>query len=357
MFDYRGRSRCLILLGFLLGSLSARADDYAVILIYHHVAADTPEATSVTPDVFGRHMDLLEREGFTVWPLLRVFENLDRGEPLPEKTVALTFDDGYASVRSTAAPLLAERGWPFTIFVSPDAIDGGYALQMSWDDLRALTKDGAQVANHTLSHDHLVRRMAGERPADWERRVRDEIDGAQQRIAAEIGSAPPLFAYPYGEFDRDLERVVADLGYFAVGQHSGAVGPASDLHAAPRFPFATGFDGLDEFALRVRSRPLPVREPASSSAVVTAGESPELRLAIGSGDFRLADLACYASSQGRMTVQRIADREYSARPQRPLGSGRNKYNCTAPASAESGVYYWFSYLWLTKNRDGSWYEE
>ena len=37
--------------------------------------------------------------------------------------------------------------------------------------------------------------------------------------------------------------------------------------------------------------------------------------------------------------------------------GRNKVNCTAPAADERGAYFWYSYLWLVKNADGSWYRE
>jgi hypothetical protein len=49
--------------------------------------------------------------------------------------------------------------------------------------------------------------------------------------------------------------------------------------------------------------------------------------------------------------------EVVARPVQPLRPGRTRVNCTAPSTTESGVYYWYGYLWMKKNGDGSWYAE
>ena len=40
-----------------------------VVLLYHHVDEDTPAITSIAPDQFNRHLDIIEAEGFTVLPL------------------------------------------------------------------------------------------------------------------------------------------------------------------------------------------------------------------------------------------------------------------------------------------------
>jgi hypothetical protein len=45
------------------------------------------------------------------------------------------------------------------------------------------------------------------------------------------------------------------------------------------------------------------------------------------------------------------------RSRAPLGAGRSKYNCTAPSTSISGVYYWYSHLWIQPRDDGSWYPD
>lgn len=339
----------------------AAAADHAVILEYHHVSADAPESTSVTPETFEAHLDYLAENGFTVWPLRRVLGHLAEGRSLPENTVALTFDDGYRSVYTEAWPRLRRRGWPFTVFVSTDYVDRGFGNYMTWTQLRELAGSGVHLGNHSRSHAHLVRRREGESREQWLGRVRSEITGAQRRLEAEApDGAVRIFAYPYGEFSRAVRDVVAELGYFGVGQQSGAVGRSSDLAAAPRFPIATGFADLDEFATKVRSRALPVEVLAPEDRLLAAGASrPALRLRIPPGPYRLGSLACYASGQGRMRLDWL-DREagvVEVRPKKPLGPGRTKYNCTAPSSETTGIFYWYSHLWMKPNPDGSWYAE
>ncbi|KPV40377.1 hypothetical protein AN478_09505 [Thiohalorhabdus denitrificans] len=339
----------------------ARAADHAVVLMYHHVDADGPPSTSVTPETFERHLGYLEEHNFTVWPLVRVLRHLDRGKPLPPKTVALTFDDAYESVYTEAFPRLRRRGWPFTVFVSTDYIDQGYRGYLDWDQLRELAaEDGVDLGNHSRSHPHLVRRREGEDEAAWRERVRDEIRGAGERLAAEAGEPVPVFAYPYGEYDREVRAIVEDLGLYGVGQQSGAVGAGSDLRAAPRFPVATPYADLDDLGPKLRSRPLPVTVLAPEDRVLPAeARRPELRLRLEEGPYRAGALACYASGQGRMERTWVSEAEgvVAVRPRKPLRSGRTKYNCTAPSNEESGVFHWFSYLWIKPNPDGSWYRE
>ena len=354
--------RLLALLVIAASAEPTTAAESAVIFMYHHVAEETPPSTSITPARFASHLDYLEREGFMVLPLENVLESLSHDEPVPDKTVVITFDDGYSSVLATAAPLLARRSWPFTVFVNTDAIDGGFGGYMSWQELRGLASAGATIGNHTVSHAHLLRQLEGESESDWRRRVEGEITHAGERLSAELGSAAiPVLAYPYGEYTAALKEIVAGLGLLAVGQHSGAVGPGSDWQALPRYPMATGFDALDEFALRARTRPLPARIVGPELHIVPGGETrPALRLELpAAGDFNRDAIACYASGQGRMALTWIGSgqRQFEISPLQALRPGRTKYNCTAPSASEDGIYYWFSHLWLLRQPDGSWYSE
>ena len=77
---------CARLLGlaaaFLLMGTCAAADGKAVILVYHNVAEDTLDSTSVTPAAFGRHLQYLEDNDFRVWPLQEILVHLDADKPI-----------------------------------------------------------------------------------------------------------------------------------------------------------------------------------------------------------------------------------------------------------------------------------
>ena len=329
--------------------------------MYHHVDESTPPSTSVTPQQFEAHLDHLDNEGYRVRPLLEVLTALRLGEPVAENTVVMTFDDGYVSVLQSAMPMLRDRGWPFTVFVTSDYANGDHSGYLDWDQLRELAENGATIGNHTRTHAHLVRRLVAESEREWRQRILAEIEDAESRLAEELGDAViPVLAYPFGEYDSAIKAIVDDLGLFALGQHSGAAGSGSDFLALPRFPLASGYDDLDDFAERVRSRTLPVELIGAEMHVVDVNESrPSLRLRLLPGDYRADSLACYATAQGAMEIEWLGDsfEEAVARPREPLRPGRSKYNCTAASSSETGIYYWFSYLWMKRNDDGSWYAE
>jgi hypothetical protein len=244
-----------------------------------------------------------------------------------------------------------------TVFVCPEQVDIGRPLHLDWDDLLALRDEGWTIANHSLAHEHLVRRRPGETEDAWRSRVRQDILSAQARLEQELGEAPRFFAYPYGEYDPALVEIVRELGFIGFGQHSGPVGPRSDLGAVPRFPASGIYADPDDLAFKAATRPLPVVAHEPASPILPRGETrPELTVTLAEGDWSRAQLAAYASGQGRIEVSWSEDepRTFTVRAGEPLPDGRSRYNVTAPA-ADGGRWYWASFPWLRPT--GAWLDE
>jgi len=321
---------------------------HAVVFMYHRFGEGDYPTTNVRPEQFQAHLDHLSRAGYRVWPLERIVAERAAGRPLPDRVVAITVDDAYRSVYTEAFPRLKARGWPFTVFVATDAVDAGSPGLLTWDEMRRMAKDGATFANHSATHDHLIHRRSGEDRAAWAARVRADLARARGRLEAELGRAPDLFAYPYGEYDPDLAALVRGMGYTPFGQQSGAVGPHSDPAALPRFPMAEAYAGLDDFRLKAASLPLPVTAAAPESPVLADANPPRLELTVEPADLRPDALACYASAGGPAVVtwlDRAAGR-LAVTASGPLPAGRSRYNCTAPSRAAPRRYYWYSHLWI-----------
>jgi len=330
----------------------------AVVVLYHHVSDKTPASTSISPAHFEAQMDYLAEAGFTVVPLMALVDKLRKGEALPDKTLALTFDDSYASVYESAYPLLKKRGWPFTFFVNTDAV-GSSRLFVSWDQLREMAQHGVTIANHTGAHHHLPRQQAGESAREFRQRIEREIRRAQQKIAQEIGAASMILAYPFGEYNREVQAIAKKLGYVAFGQQSGALFEQGDLQALPRFPFGGRFTELDDFKLKVNSLPMPVASAAFYASkqqrlddlVVKAGDQPWLVLTLDDARL-LKTVNCFATGQGAIPVEIIRDQLWT-RAKAPVKAGRVRYNCTAPAG-EKGRFYWHTQQWLVTDKNGNW---
>lgn len=330
----------------------------AVVILYHHVSDTTPKSTSISPAAFEAQMDYLAQNNFTVVPLLELTEKLRKGEPLPDKTVAISFDDSYASVYESAFPRLKKRGWPFTFFVNTDAVGTG-KIFVNWDQLREMAKAGATIANHSSSHTHLPRREGSESAAQWRDRITQDINNAQQKIKQEIGAAPMILAYPFGEYDVDVQRIAKKLGYIAFGQQSGALYGKGDLQSVPRFPFGGSFTALDDFILKVNTQPMPLTDvefygdnkQKQENLIVREGEKPWLVLTL-SDDSLLKKINCFATGQGAITTA-VIDNKLWVQPNKPLGTGRTRYNCTAYAG-EKGRFYWYTQQWLATDKQGNW---
>lgn len=334
--------KCLLLVSLLL--LPALPLQAAVILIYHHVAENTPRSTSVTPAEFRAHLQYFKDHNFDVIGLDKLLSMLQQNQPLPENAIAITFDDSYENNYSAARPLLKEFGFPYTVFISPEVVDQQPGPFMNWEQLREMAAEGALIANHSSLHDHMARPAAGESKADWLNRMEQDILRAEQRIKDETGQSHRWLAYPYGEFSDELEQLVKRLGFIGIGQQSGAVGPYTSLTRVPRYPAAGQYADLKDLSQKLKTLAFPIIDYLAASQVITSNP-PVLRLKLNIEDFLPRQLRCYAGSEILEPVW-LDDNTFEVLATKPVSKGRSRYNCTAPSLSKKGYYYWYSQPWL-----------
>lgn len=336
----------------------------AVVLQYHHVSDSTPPSTSISPALFKRHLAYLADNNFAVVPLSDLVDLLKAGKSLPDKTVAITFDDAYASVYEVAYPLLKDKGWPFTVFVNTEPLDQGKKLFASWEQLMEMTKHGVIIANHSRLHNHLLRLQEGESRAEWRKRITAEVMDAEKRITEKTGQAHRILAYPYGEYDNDVKALLKKLDFVAFGQQSGPLFTTKDLLTLPRFPFGGGYVELEDFATKVNTRPLELKRIQLFADMKLAQPLADLVLPLGQRPVLVLELVdkklasqvnCFASGQGAIHTEVRGDK-LLVQAKEPLRAGRTRYNCTA-ATGEKGRFFWYSQQWLSKGKDGRWAHE
>src|SRR3979409_67922 len=107
--------------------IAAVAD--VLVLCYHAVSERWPAALSVTPAAFEEQLEVLVRRGYAGG----TFESVV-SEPPAERTLVVTFDDGFASVGTLAAPILRRLGLPGSVYVVTDHPDEP-ERPMSWDGI------------------------------------------------------------------------------------------------------------------------------------------------------------------------------------------------------------------------------
>lgn len=333
--------RAFLLFVLLLWQLPASA---AVMLIYHHVAEDTPRVSSVTPAEFREHLSYLRDNNFQVIGLDVLLDQLKNGKPIADNAVVITFDDSYENNFTTAHPILQEFGYPYTIFISPGAIDDRVGPVLSWQQVKQMAADGALVANHAMWHEHMARPEQGESEAAWLKRMQQSILQAEQRIKEETGQSHQWLAYPYGEFSDALENLVSELGFIGIGQQSGAIGPLTKLTRIPRYPAAGQYADLKDLSQKFRTLAFPITGYLAANQVISSNP-PVLRLELKIEDFRPEQLRCYAGSEV-LEPSWLNATTFEVKASKPLNRGRSRYNCTAPSISKRGYFYWYSQPWL-----------
>lgn len=198
-------ARTVLKAALSLPELGARRRPGPRILIYHQIGTDLGREMEVESETFAEQIQYLEHEGSIV-SLEKAIAGM--GVADDDRLFVLTFDDGYADMYRNAFPLLAERGHPFTLYLSTLPIEEPAmarpgAEAASWGEVEEMVETGlATIGAHTHSHPDLrtVSRTL----------VAFELDTSNGLIEEHLGIRPRHFAYPYGWWSADAEAEVRD---------------------------------------------------------------------------------------------------------------------------------------------------
>lgn len=336
-------------------SLFAQAQDYFPILQYHHVSSTTPRSTSLSEAEFTEHMDYLESAGFEVVDLHTALQKLKSNEALPEKAVAITFDDSYRDIYTGAFPILSERGYPFTVFINIEPVEAKRSNALTWDQMKEMEQSGAVFANHTVNHPYMLRKEDGESDEAWLSRMAKEVDSTEEIIEKELGYSPKMFAYPYGESSVTIRNMLKEREIAAFGQQSGVVNVDSDFQNLPRFPASGAYAKLSTLKTKLNSKPMPISSAETGGDFAT-DKPVSLTLSFKQGKYRLKDLACYVSGQGKADLNWLSDSEVVASASKAFNVGRGRINCTMPDNS-GRQYYWYSHVWIRASAEQGYISE
>ncbi len=233
------------------------------VLCYHRIVDKPVRYTNLQPAEFAQQMDYLATHDFNVVPLVTIVDAMQYGTKLPQKTVALTFDDGYKDNYTVAYPILKKHDFPATLFIYPQYISNGGAA-LTWEQLKAMAADPSiSIQSHTYTHPDLgkVSRRGG---ADA--KLKHEIVDSKNTLEQKLGIKIDTLAYPYGVFNPKVLQLTKAAGYrtaFTIGTRPiPYIGEKStDMWTVPRIMVNRG-DSLALWASRMNT-PTPKKKKTS----------------------------------------------------------------------------------------------
>ncbi len=183
----------------------------ALPIVTYHSLDDSGSPISIAPAAFAEQVAWLAHEGFTVVTLSEGLARLRDGS-LADRTIALTFDDGYLNAAQVALPLLAGHGFSATVFLVAERLGGfndwsahGHAMPrmplLERSSAEELDAAGWEIGAHTRTHPDLSR-LAPEA-------VRSEVAESRVILEERLGTRVVTFAYPYGRHGQGVRAIVA----------------------------------------------------------------------------------------------------------------------------------------------------
>lgn len=216
------------------------------ILTYHWIRTNPVPSDqlgfrlSVTPQHFAEQMAFLHYAGAHPITLGEAMSALQTGKPLPPRPVILTFDDGYGDFASRATPVLQQYGFVATDFVVSGFI--GRPAYMTIDQIHQVEAAGMVIGCHTVNHVDLAHAAPS--------LAQMQITVSHQQLEHLLGHPVLDFAYPYGAWNAQVEKMVLADGFRdAVTTAAGLWLQVANRGAWPRLAVEGG-DALDAFAAK-----------------------------------------------------------------------------------------------------------
>ena len=196
------------------------------ILLYHSIAEYAEPRVArffLPPRDFRRHMDYLAENRYRTMTLSLLVDAWRSGSPLPDKSVVLTFDDGFADFYTDAVPALLEHNFTATLYVATGFIAGksgwltscgeGMRPMLSWQMLQEVSALGFEVGSHSHSHPELDRCPTST--------IAREITESKHVLEDRLGVSVRTFAYPFGFWNKRVRAIAANAGFQTAVQVAG----------------------------------------------------------------------------------------------------------------------------------------
>lgn len=227
------------------GSNLVYNDKIIPTLMYHSIEDGQAANSAVVPvGVFKQQMQYLKDNGYTTLSLDELYNFIQNNRPVPEKSVVITFDDGYTDNYTNAFPILKAMGFRANIFVIPALTDkpGPY---LNSKQLREMDENGISIESHTVNHEKL-----GELTAEKQLQT---LTQSKQMLEKILNKKIQYIAYPFGSYNSYTVDQAKKAGYtMAFTTNDGWAGKNTDILLLNRV-FVNSLKGMDQFTERLNN--------------------------------------------------------------------------------------------------------
>lgn len=202
------------------------------IIMYHSLLKEEARSGkyTITPDTLRQDLEYIKSKGYTTITMTDLINYEYNEQPLPEKPIIITFDDGYYNNFGYAIPILKEYNMKAVISIVGEYTDRysksgeanlnyGY---MRWEDIRSAMEDGTiEFQNHTYNlHSNNngrngAAKKKGESSEEYKKILTADLMKLQDEFKENTNYVPNTFTYSFGSISKESEDIIKELGFKA----------------------------------------------------------------------------------------------------------------------------------------------
>lgn len=185
-------------------NVSLTSDNIGIpVLYYHSVDENAANEVTITPEKLQEQLDYINDKYYVTITMTELYDHIENNKPIPEKSILITFDDGYMNNYTEAFPMLKELNMTATIFCVGNSLDGSYYL--SEEAIKEMSDYGIDIESHTVNHVHLDTMSYDEQLL--------ELKNSKNILEKITGKEVLSLAYPFGDYNDNTIKAAKDAGY------------------------------------------------------------------------------------------------------------------------------------------------
>lgn len=183
----------------MVGRLFRRKNKYINVIYYHDIVQGKGYGSQKTNiDIFKKHIQYLKDKGYRTY----TFDELENNVEYSNKSVLITFDDGWRSNYTEIFSFMKEMKIKYNIYLEVGNV-GNNEEYLTWDMIREMHTSGfVGFGAHTFTHPD----MSDISKID----VNLEFEKANKKITEETGIIPKDFCYPFGKWSEASNKYIIE---------------------------------------------------------------------------------------------------------------------------------------------------
>lgn len=182
-----------------------------LVLMYHHITEAPSNGSTIHPKDFEEQLVWLKENGFNFISMQEFYDIVYNDKEAPEKSVLITFDDGYRSVYEYAYPLAQKYEIPMSLFVVYRYIEEQVGIQkVTEEELKELHESNLfYIGNHSYD---MHKKMNSYEIFRGSNKISNDIALWNDKVQY-TDSTLRAYAYPYGISSRKYKSILKKHEY------------------------------------------------------------------------------------------------------------------------------------------------